>query len=104
MLNLTPHTINIFVNGEMQTFEPSGVVARVETKMELMEVINWIPVFKRKLLKVYGLPVDETIKCLVSSTVLAEVPNRPNTYAPNTDSAIRDQNGNIVCVTSLIRA
>lgn len=104
MINLTPHAISIKINDETITFEPSGVVARIETKEVVVNEINGIPVIKRELLQVVGLP-DNDVPCIVSSMVLDAMKNsnRKNLFAPDTgNTAIRNERGHVVAVTRLV--
>ena len=126
MLNLTPHTIRVYARtpegapdlGVYVDFAPSGVVARVtttETPAGVLTLTNapagshggtyWnVPVVTRTTGEASGLP-EAGVDCLVSSMVLAAIPGRPNTWAPDTGpSAVRDAEGRIIGVTRLIAA
>lgn len=103
MLNLTPHAINVMTNGEMVVYEPSGIVARVE--MEEFEIgdFNGVPLIRRVMKGVIGLPDDDT-PCIVSSMVLDAIDKtKKNVFAPDTgSSAIRNDKGHIVAVTRFV--
>lgn len=117
-LNLTPHTITIRRTGTLNdvllediVVPPSGTVARVATTETLVSADEGVRVVHRELGHVYGLPRkangshDTTVAVLVSSMVLAAVPGRPNTYAPDSGpSAIRAADGHVVAVTQLVAA
>ena len=106
MLNLTPHAIAIILDsGETLTVPPSGTVARVTTHEEEIAPLGRISIIKRVLGKAEGLPEGTDQPILVSAMVLAAVPGRPNTYAPDTGpTAIRDEGGRIQAVTRLVAA
>ena len=114
MLNLTPHPITIQIDGrEPVTLPPFGMVARVETTERAAGavtvndagVMGNVPVIRREMGAVTGLPDNDTLLVLVSSIVLAALPGRPNTFAPDTGpTAIRDEKGHIVAVTRLVAA
>ena len=102
ILNLTPHDI---VVGDT-TIKASGCVARVTaTDVTIGNCpVTGAPVIKRQFGDVTGLPADDT-PVIVSAMVLAAVPGRRNTFAPDTGpSAIRDDAGRIVAVTRLVAA
>lgn len=105
MKNLTPHAIRVrHADGSETVFEPSGVIARVTSEEKVVTDYDGIPVIVRSTGEVYGLPDDGT-PCLVSSMVLAALPGREHTYAPDTGStAVRDDKGHIVAVTRLVAA
>lgn len=114
MLNMTPHPITLQIDGrEPVTLPPFGMIARVETTeapagavtVNEAGVMGNVPVVRRTLGAVTGLPDDDTIPVIVSSMVLAAIPGRPYTYAPDTGpTAIRDEAGHIVAVTRLVAA
>lgn len=104
MLNLTPHPIVIRTEDSNIVIPPSGRVARVSTTEEVVDSIIGVPVVRRMFGAVEGLPEDDT-PCVVSALVLAAVPGRPNTFAPDTGpTAVRDERGQIVAVTRLVAA
>lgn len=117
-LNLTPHAITIRRTGTLNdvllddiVLPPSGTVARVSTEEREIGRFKGVRFVTRTLGKVTGLPKhadggdDTTVAVIVSSMVLAAVPGRANTYAPDSGpSAIRDEAGNVVAVTQLVAA
>ena len=114
MLNLTPHPITFQIDGrDPVTLPPTGMVARVETTerpagavtVNEAGLIGNVPVIRREMGQVTGLPHDDTIPVIVSSIVLAALPGRYNTFAPDTGpTAIRNEAGHIVAVTRLVAA
>lgn len=115
MINLTPHKIAVRIDGTDYVFEPSGKVARVtssEVEVEALRYLDlnkfasvvYMPVIRRELGDVVDLPGDGG-PFLVSSIVLSAIYGRGDVYAPDTGpTAIRDEGGNIVAVTRLVRA
>jgi len=117
-INLTPHIITIRRTGKLADVllddiivPPSGTVARVETTETLVSTVDGVRFMRRKFGRIHGLPRhadgtdNTTVAVLVSSMVLAAVPGRPNTYAPDSGpSAIRDTAGNVIAVTQLVAA
>lgn len=103
-VNLTPHAINILVDGNVVTIEPSGEVARVESIEKVTGEINGITVVSREFGDVHGLP-EEGTPCIVSAMVLGAVPGRKGVYAPDSGpTAVRNEKGHIVHVTRLVQA
>ena len=110
LINLTPHTIHIKGGQGYIVVPSSGDVARVE-----MDEVHFgyfsmdgvsVPVFTRKPGRVIGLPEPkEGVAYLVSSMVLDNLPEpRDDVYAPDTGkTAERDENGQIIAVTRLIK-
>jgi hypothetical protein len=106
MINLTPHSITIRLpDGSERTYPPSGTVARVVTFETTGLSVDGIPTVYRKTGNVEGLTLPLTQPVLVSSMVLAELPCADNVFAPDSGpTAIRDERGQIVAVTRLVRA
>ncbi|WP_196801161.1 hypothetical protein [Thioalkalivibrio sp. ALE16] len=105
MLNLTTQLIVLRCKDGMdQVIQPCGVVASIEYLDEIAGYQFGVPVVKRSIKEVHGMPEAGTA-CLVSPTVLAAVPGRPGVFAPDAgDSAIRDEKGQIVAYTRLVSA
>lgn len=118
IVNLTPHTINIYVNGDSFAISPSGKVARVLVKPVHTGHLNvdtgdkhlQVPVFRnstgRGEVGLEWIPpmVQDTIY-LVSGVVLEALKDadRFDIYAPDTGpTAIRDSKGQIIGVTQLL--
>jgi len=106
MINLTPHAITVRLpDSSERTFPPSGTVARVLTYETSAADIDGIKTAYRRTGKVEGLTVPLAGPVLVSGMVLAELSGTDNVFAPDTGStAIRDDKGQVVAVTRLIRA
>jgi len=126
LVNLTPHKVTVFKGGKMIEFEPSGKVARVKVRQEVIGEVNGIPIVRTELEKIEGLKsvcancrrVDcpymkmELAKVagycedqepitifIVSSMVTMMVPKRKDLVSPDTGpTAVRDSAGNVVAV------
>ena len=105
MLNLTPHAIVVETDNGRITFEPSGTVARVDTRTELVGTVDDIPVVERSYGEVENVPELPCDPFLVSSLVLDRLPKEYSgvAFAPDTGlGAIRNDKGHIVAVSRLI--
>lgn len=90
--NATPHAIQV---GE-RTFEPSGILARVDSWDEPMErSVNGIPIVKRYFGNAEGLPpVALGVLWIVSGMVLDATHDRSDLAAPG--ELVRDSAGRVV--------
>lgn len=106
MRNLTPHSITVRLpDGSERTYPASGTVARVTTFETSALSLDGIPTIYRRTGNVEGLALPLTQPVLVSAMVLAELRGVDNVYAPDTGpTAIRDERGQVVAVTRLVRA
>ena len=125
LVNLTPHKVTVFKGGKMVEFVPSGKVARVKVKQEVIGEVNGIPIVRTELEKIEGLksvcancrrkcsyrkmslaklagycPDQEPITIfIVSSMVTMMAPKRKDLVSPDTGpTAVRDSDGNVVAV------
>lgn len=105
IVNLTPHTVTIV--GEdgatVATIAPSGLVARVATKSEMVgKTESGIPLFATRYGQVTGLPEPEpdTIY-VVSGMLLNAVPHRTDVWQPG--ELLRDESGRVVGCVGLSR-
>lgn len=92
--NLTPHDINIVINGTITTIEKSGVVARVGSVIVPCGEINGIPLVITNWGSVIDLPAQEEGVFLIVSTLVKEKANRSDLLSPN--GLVRDAAGNVV--------
>ena len=104
IINLTAHTINVFLEEKEIAF-PSQGLARVKTEEKEVGKINSIPVVKTVYTDVEGLPESQEdtiylVSTLVLQALKANGINRTDCLAPNTgvSGAIRDDQGRIVGV------
>lgn len=97
IINLTPHTLNIHTETDVREIPPSGEVARVTETRTQQRAVGDIPVdlvtFSTETVTGLPAPADDTIY-VVSSLVLAAVPNRPDVFAPG--AAVRDTENKII--------
>lgn len=94
-VNLTPHAVNIVVNGNEMVIEPTGVCPRVYTIEEPDGSIDGIQVFRLTYGSVEGLPEPvEGTNLIVSKMVRDACPNRTDLFYPT--RLLRDDAGRIV--------
>jgi hypothetical protein len=106
IINLTPHPINIAGLGEIK---PSGKIARLEEKLELIETIEvqrddmisvaYVPIMRKLTGGITGLPEPEPNVVYVVSFPVAQQAVRRDVLAIG--ESIRDGNGNIIGCKSL---
>jgi len=107
IINLTPHEVVVMSEDdeEIMRIPPSGQVARVEVKTEVIGEINGIKVRKVVYGDIVGLPEpQENTIYVVSTLVLIALKDkgihRDDVVSPDTnpDSVVRDSQGRIVGV------
>ena len=99
IVNLTPHEVVVeYKDGMRKSFHPSGEIARVEMKDEQIGVIDGIPVYKGKIKKVTGIPKKQDGVYYIVSLFVLQHTNRDDLIAPDTNGAIRDDEGKIIAV------
>lgn len=101
IINLTPHSLNIINNNnETVTIAPTGKIARVTSKTEIVDTINDINIMKQTFGEVIDLPepIENTI-FVVSRMVKDRVPNRNDVLVPGIP--VRDDKGNIIGANGL---
>jgi len=99
-INLTPHEVVVeHKNGSRKSFPPSGEVARVEMEDICVAYLDGIPVYKGKVKKVTGIPKPQPgVVYIVSLFVLQHSKERHDLVAPDTNGAVRDNEGRIIAV------
>jgi len=103
IINCTPHAITIT---DGPTFEPSGQVARVTTQQTDAGNIAGIPVKKQMFGDIVDLPAPQNDTVYVVSAIVltaAKEAGRTDVVAPDTASAVRDDNGHIVSVPGFVK-
>jgi len=97
IINLTPHAVIVYDADEIiQTFEPHGIVTRLDEAKEFITTINGVKIFKKKYAIARNLP-DPKIGTLylVSSQIVDSLrQTRNDLIAP--DDFVRNDNGNII--------
>jgi hypothetical protein len=109
LVNLTPHEIVVYQGDNVVLrIPPSGRVARVVAKEEIVGVVNGVPLVRTVYGEIQGLPDPQpgTIY-IVSLLVLQALQGRRNdVVAPNTGptplGAVRDAQGRIIGVRSFV--
>ena len=106
-VNLTPHPINVVVDGEEVLYvPPSGTVVRLVILYDDDGEVGGVPVVIARGGIPEGVMPDPRSGTfyLVSSLVAAALPGRDDVLAPDTGvSAIRDCRGRVTAVTRLQR-
>lgn len=95
IINLTPHPINLIGIGEI----PSSGIARLEEKVEVVGDIDGIPIIKKQLGKIIGLPEPQPDTIFVVSLPVAQAAKRADVLAIG--ESVRDVKGNVVGAKSL---
>ena len=92
LLNYTPHTVNIKkVTGEYVPIRSSGA-ARIQSKVELDEIIDGVQFFTRRNDFVTGLPEpEEGVLYIVSSVVKMFLRDRKDLVTPTMVSHVTDR-------------
>ncbi len=98
IINMTPHSITV----ANKVFEPSGETIRLQYETETIGNINGIDL-EVNTLTGHNLPnIEPGIVLIVSAMVLNEFPERIDLIAPNTNKAIRNDQGHIISVPNFI--
>ena len=108
-VNLTPHDVIIYElegENEIARIPRSGKVARVSTREEYIGEILGIPIVRIAYGEVENLPEPDGETCYIVSMLVKQASDREDLLAPNTSpgkyGAVRDEQGRIVGVKSLI--
>ena len=104
IINLTPHDVNIVLDGRVITIERSGKIARCEQQTQKVNELNYsntiIPITQTSYGEVVDLPEPkENVYYIVSRLVMSAVSGRSDLLVPN--GLVRDDNGNIIGCESL---
>ena len=100
IINCTPH--GIIICGT--TFQPSGIIPRVETVEIESCSINGFDCIEQKTGEVIGLPEPEIDTFLIVSGMVFQASDRTDLLAPDTGkTAIRNDQGQIIAVTRFLR-
>jgi hypothetical protein len=108
LINLTPHDIDVLVEGKILTIEPSGDIARLVgsdyVHSHVLHNGKYIPIMHVTYTEVKGLPpFNGKDTFIVSSKVQEFVKDRGDLISPDTgDSAIRE-NGKITAIRAFSR-
>lgn len=103
-MNLTPHAV-IVVNdyGDDTIIEPSGLVARINSKDMVIGHINGVPITRKRFEEIEGLPQPEkNLYFIVSYMIAARCKDRDDLLVPN--ELIKDRYGRVIGCRSLGKA
>jgi len=104
LINLTPHAIVVDNGSTQKSYEPSGIVARVETKSTVVDMLDGFDVVQNQVIG-DNLPEPQEGKVfIVSAMILALKPDRDDLVAPNTGAAKRNEKGHIVSVPGFVKS
>lgn len=105
IINCTPHPITIVRPDNTNiVIPPSGINIRVNSKQDVIGNINGIPVVKTVFTGIDNLPAPQPDTVFIVSTlVLTAVQNtgiqRADLISPDTNTALRNPQGQIIGVT-----
>jgi len=100
VINLTPHAISLAeVDGNViETFAPSGTVARVATTSEVVAELMGRPVSRTSFGEVTGVPAPVEGVVYLVSTLVAQAARRPDVVSPDTGPTAIRKDGQVVAV------
>ena len=104
LINLTPHPIVVDNGSARKVYEPSGVVARVETESTVVGEVDGFDVVTNRVLGHNVPDPKEGVVYIVSAMVLALLSDRTDLVAPDTGKAARNEQGHIVSVPGFVRS
>ncbi len=98
-MNLTPHEINLVEGDKTTTFQPSGVVARLDVSVDGTGIIR-----ERSFGKLMGLPApQEGVVYIVSSLAMQVALKEGRCDVVTSVGDIRDNKGRIIGTTHFVR-
>ena len=100
IINCTPYPINVEINGNIETFQPSGIIPRVSSNQIPADFPY--PAVKEEIGEVTGLPEQKNNTFLIVSKMVFDASDRQDLIAPNTAKANRNEKGHIVSVPGFI--
>ena len=98
MVNCTPHPLNWVQGDNTITLAPSGINPRVRS-IETDLGNGFVTIIDGEI---EGLPSPEIGKIFIVSGMVFAATNRGDVIAPNTNRAIRNENGQIIGVPGFI--
>lgn len=110
LVNLTPHSLNLYTPTGVIKLPASGQLARVRSTSEPAGEILGMPVIRSSFEPVVGLPDPQPgtsyiVSSLVLAALRAESKHRADLLAPGTgpnDGAVRNSANQVVGVTRLV--
>ena len=104
IINCTPHPIVINCNEETTTFEPSGIIPRVQTDHKEASNIGEFNCVVPVRGAVEGLPEPQKETFYIVAGMVFDATDREDVIAPDTGpTAIRNEKGHIKAVTRFLR-
>ena len=102
IINLTPHDVKVFADGQEHVFPKSGTVARVNSTSQPFRFVNGLPINRTIYGEVENLPEPQPGVIYIIALLVAQVlaGSRTDIICPDTgpDSAVRDEKGLIAGV------
>ena len=88
IVNLTPRTITVLVQGRTINIPPSGRLAKVFIKRDEDAVVGYlqgeIPIFEPAAMEISGIPEPQPGVVYITSTLIAQVIKRKDVLSPDT--------------------
>lgn len=106
IINLTPHTLNLYRGDEIQEIAPGGPAARVATVVSQVGEVDGVPITSVAYGAVVDLPAPAPgVVYVVSALVQQACPDRTDLLRPDTgpQNVVRNEAGQIVGVRALAR-
>jgi hypothetical protein len=94
IINLTPHDINVIVDGDVTVIRRDGTVARVNQISTVVDKINGIPVSVVRFGDVVGLPDPVPGVIWIVSALVKQAVNRSDVVSPG--ELVRNSDGNVI--------
>jgi hypothetical protein len=94
IINLTPHDINVIVDGDVTVIPRDGTVARVNQISTVVDKINGIPVSVVRFGDVVGLPDPVPGVIWIVSALVKQAVNRSDVVSPG--ELVRNSDGNVI--------
>ena len=103
IINATPHAINVVKGGDIVTFQPSGMVARVDMTTNASTLnLDGFNVSCNQAGDVVGIPPQQDGVYYIVSAVVLGNSTRSDLIAPDTNRANRNDLGHIVSVPGFV--
>jgi len=104
VINMTPHAIKVINEKKEKIYEPCGEIVRLIMESKVVDEVDGFEI-KENVIVGHNLPEPkEGVYLIVSAMVLSALKNQRNDLiAPNTNEAIRDEQGRIIAVKSFTR-
>ena len=99
IINLTPHELSFVLGDAEIKIPPSGQVARMTEKTEIIGDVDGIPIIRKKFGEVEGLPEPRENTFYIASLLAAQAAKRADVLAIG--ETVRNGKGQIVGAKSL---